>query len=255
MLCYWLKEQSRETWERIGFVRCGKHLKIFETTITQNILYNCAKFNFRNQKIVLFEAVDEKRNGNDIELYVCIKNRFIFFPVQAKLLYKSLKYTKMNHNGQINSLIKYARTRGGIPLYLLYNFIDFQNLKKLNIAKTNSYCGEYLDIEQYGCSLVNAFEIFKNFYRHKKCKLKIPSFSDLYPEIVFPWMILGCCKMGINKLIGNYKYKIYTKINYDGWEKIATKNLHEDNREKRRFAKNDKIKNEFLPGYRLVING
>ena len=37
--CNWFQFFAQETWDRIGFARTRKGLKIFETTITQNLIF------------------------------------------------------------------------------------------------------------------------------------------------------------------------------------------------------------------------
>ncbi|MCB4762703.1 MAG: hypothetical protein LGB78_02140 [Sulfurovum sp.] len=186
-ICKELERLSFDTWDRIGFARSRAGFRIFETTITQNILFELKKFSESsgNNSIELFEARDEKRNGNDIDLFVQYGDgdRYIFFPLQAKILYSNTKYSKMEHGNQILDLIDYATKADGIPMYLLYNHTSDISLKK------------------YGCSVVSAIHL-RDHYADKRTykgtkKWKIPTFDDLHPSYAEPWQEFFCIFLNI----------------------------------------------------------
>src|SRR5688572_6394868 len=86
-LCNFLQLVAYDTWKRIEFTRTRNGLKIFETTITQNILYEFRIYTdlFPTIPIRMFEAINEPMNGNDIELIIQTRHGFIIAPIQAKI--------------------------------------------------------------------------------------------------------------------------------------------------------------------------
>jgi hypothetical protein len=186
-----LREQSCETWERIGFARTRKGLRIFETTITQNIIFNIHQQN--PSQFVIYEATDEKTNGNDIELFIETEKGFLFLAIQSKIIYKTNDYRKMDHGNQHCNLMDYAFSRGGIPFYLLYNYSN-----KFTIVD-KSVCGIPCVEKDFGCTLITADFIRENYYAKQKMnkkgelKWKVPCFSDLHPAPAIPWFILANC--------------------------------------------------------------
>ena len=109
-LCDEMKNLSIETWERIGFARSRPGLKIYETTITQNLLFELKKFSERHKitQIDMFEATNEKTNGNDLEIFLRVGSKYLCLPTQAKIIYGNGKYPRMEHGNQINDLMSYS---------------------------------------------------------------------------------------------------------------------------------------------------
>ncbi len=258
LLCNELKKLSCDTWERIGFARSRKGFKIFETTITQNLLFELKKFseNCNDSQVQLFEAINEKANGNDIEVFLQVGDRYICLPTQAKILYNSSKYTAMDHGNQINDLISYSKKVGGFPLYLLYNYYEKEVFKK------------------FGCSLVSADYLLNNyaFKRTAKSGKKrwiIPTFNDLHSAHALPWDELFCLVM---EKISDLSIDLgdaftidlmrYEKLTYYSEEEIA----NDPNWKNLSLAKRDSITNYeekensemadegYMPGTRIVIS-
>lgn len=178
---------SMQIWDRIEFAKMTKGFKIYETTITQELLYQlrsislCSEYNIK-----LFEAVKENVNGNDIEFLIDFGFGFVLFPVQSKIIYESnFNYPKIDHNvngvEQIDLLINYAKEHKGIPFYLLYNYhSDKELLKKIELTTG-------LNHMSFGVSFVNAFFIKDSYYQKRtnqsgKLTWKIPSFKELHPR-------------------------------------------------------------------------
>ncbi len=109
-VCNYFKYLSAETWFRIYFIRNLARMKIYETTITQNIIFsfmlNKIKYGWN---VKLYEAKNEPVEGNDLELIVFHGNRSIVFYIQAKLLYSSNRYAEMSHPHQMESLINHEK--------------------------------------------------------------------------------------------------------------------------------------------------
>lgn len=268
-LCNFLQLVAYDVWKRIEFARTRKGLKIFETTITQNILYELRIYSelYPSVPILMFESFDEARNGNDIELLVQTSEGFINFPIQSKIIYNNGKYPSMEHFNQINDLINYADLIGGIPLYLLYNYFSDNNF-----TYSGNSCGVIFSKEQYGCSLVGAHYLRDNhtsnsFKKNGILKWSIPTFMDLHPSVAIPWFLIGCCRNSstdlvqtINILTNNSivindeiiqkikKYNYEDLTNDNQWSPFNIKGINFENNKP--FS--NKI-DKFSPKYRLVI--
>jgi hypothetical protein len=137
--------------------------------------------------IRIFHAKDENVNGNDLEIIVPVDDdRYIIMPCQAKRLYvenvKNLnaRYTAIHHlvkkktldeKEQIHCLLNYAKNCGGFPLYLFYNYTEYE-------VDVNE---KYPEKELYGCTLANAYHIFQHHFDFEKRKMIPFTFQDIYP--------------------------------------------------------------------------
>lgn len=190
-----LKDISVQVWERIGFVRESERLKVHEPSITQEILYQLAiAADASDFNIQLNEAESESTDGNDIECFVEIEeNRFLCLPLQAKIIYDRARYPKMNHKvgkenrEQVDLLINYAQKKKGIPLYLLYNYVNENDSRAISLKKM---IGHPLNL--FGVSFVSAYVIKEN-YQNKgilkdgRKEWRIPTFYDLHGESALPF--------------------------------------------------------------------
>src|SRR5690606_29301845 len=130
---------------------------------------------------------NESTNGNDLEIFLKVNKRYIVFVLQAKMIqhFKSLSdgnYTRLNHSNdkghQIDLLLAYAKKVNGIPLYLLYNWVN-------NSFKAAYRCDIRFGIQQYGCSIESAETIKSSYF--SSGVWSIPKFSDLHPDVALPW--------------------------------------------------------------------
>jgi hypothetical protein len=266
-LCNFLQLVAYDTWKRIEFTRTRNGLKIFETTITQNILYEFRVYYelYPQIPIRIFEAINEPKNGNDIELLIKTSQGILIAPLQAKLIYNSNYYNAMEHGNQINDLISYANSVGGIPLYLLYNYYPDNTF-----VHNANLCGITYSKEQFGCSIVSANYLLANFAfnrtgRNGNSKWTIPNFTDLHPTIAIPWFVLGCCRFPetdlnttINLLNNSSKtgivadgkaktYELSELTNPNHWKPLEIKGLDSPSVHKVNES------TSFSPKYRIVI--
>jgi len=190
-LCDLFKLLSIETWKRIEYAYLKPGVKVFETTITQNLIFSINAYNDQyNLNIDIFEALDEKTNGNDFELIIRFPADGISYyaPIQAKKIYRTGKYDSMDHGVQIESLMDYANRNDAKPFYLLYNFTTTPINDGVTLTTPN---------ELTGCTLVSADYLFNNHYnqrtnRNGDLAWLIPDFYDLNPNEAFPWHELVC---------------------------------------------------------------
>jgi hypothetical protein len=192
-LCNWAKVYSCLTWQKLKFARLVK-ARLTETTITQDLAFEFSLMALsRELPVKLYEARDEKANGNDFELFIETEKGYVLFPVQAKLLYKSNKYEKIPHSSsgksQIDSLLNYSKKRGGIGLYLFYNYHPH-----FALYEDDNLLGDH-QMELYGLSFCLALHVKNKFYRKSlatpyQWKWRVPSFYDIHPAYGFPFHVL-----------------------------------------------------------------
>lgn len=159
MISKWARDSAIMTWDRISNSRTNNSLKLYETTITQNLTHELYELKLDNVRIE--EAEDEAANGNDLELYIqnSYTKEFKHFAVQAKIskneIYQTINHHK-NNSFQISDLISYSKKIRAIPLYFLY-------------SHTNKYNGEELHrkgftYNEYGITVTGASRIFWDFF-------------------------------------------------------------------------------------------
>lgn len=187
----WSENFAKYTWDRLRFVYYNEQAKLQETTITDDLVFQITKqFPDTGTLLMLEHAKDEKRNGNDLEFAIAIeKGRFLIFPIQAKRMYAKQRYPRISYKGQLEGLIDYAKEVGGVPLYLLYNFVA----RGFNHSRT--LCGRDLQVDHYGCALVAAEHIQSNYAyklkRKNKMVWRIPTFLNLLNDgALIPWHVL-----------------------------------------------------------------
>lgn len=175
-ICVLFADISIEIWERIKFSR-EQNLPVHEPTITQNLIFRFwQEAKNKDLPIQLYEANNEKSNGNDIELLLETDGGYILCACQAKISKKNEKYPTINHSvqgvQQVDLLINYASTFKGLPLYLFYNYSIEYDYNP--------------NIELYGCTIGNAHSIKDMFFTERKRNgdigWRIPSFTKLHYE-------------------------------------------------------------------------
>jgi hypothetical protein len=174
-------------WETLKFAthESSEISKTDERELTNQLVRSIAQVIRQNNiplPIRLFHAPKENLNGADLDIVFRLDNNIcIKLFCQAKRLYvekakrNNLKstYSMLDHevNGelQINLLLEYAKRNKAIPLYMLYNFTDFNEICSL----------KSIEKEQFGCTLINA-NFLKDTYLGK-VELGKLKFQDLYP--------------------------------------------------------------------------
>jgi len=212
--CDFLKFIAANTWCRIYFVRNNNGINIYEPTITQDIVYRfmLGKILYK-WNVELSEATNESVSGNDIELVIFRNSRPIKLFIQAKMLYLDNRYTQMRHDRQIDSLLAYSELKGGIPLYLLYNYYP-GNINPLLYKK-----------ELYGCTIINANFLNRNYAkalrnRNGELTWRTPTFENLHPIHAYPWHILACKDES-----GYLPEEFFKKMGLTGQESLSIKTL------------------------------
>ncbi len=188
----WASIYSMFTWNKIGFTRSLHRGRIFETSLTQDLVFQFylhAKTG--DLSVEVFEAWDETTNGNDLDIFIQKEDGYIHLPVQAKLIGKDERYSKIRHQVsgryQLDALLDYAEKKDGVPFYLLYNYA-------LGYELFNEEEEGERSIEEYGCSLIHADYIKKTYQKTKagKTSWRIPRFEDLHRSPAIPFSELFC---------------------------------------------------------------
>ncbi len=279
-LCNWFQLFAYDTWRRIEFARNQRGLKIFETTITQNILYEFAVYRriYPSLRIDMYESLNEAANGNDIEFEIIYWGRVLKLPMQAKIIYADGKYPRMKHGAQIESLIDYSIRESGYPLYVLYNYYDGINL---NIFNNRTDCGITYGVQQYGISLVSAYHLRDNYYNQRvradgSLDWEIPHFGDLHPTVAVPWFKLVCCGNINNpihivdmfeppkspnraKLVDQLLFRPVKKIELEKWKPLSLEEFIGEKKQMEKYytwEEHDGLAEReivFAPKYKIII--
>ncbi len=200
-ICDLFKAGADDTWNRIAFSRTTPRLKIHETTITQNLVYemNLLQTKYPLLGFTLYESRLEKTNGDDLELCVLHDDGNTYtYAIQAKIIYHPSQkkppflqkghYPQMKHyvgkkrKNQVELLINYAKrpTHGYVPLYLLYNCI-YKYFRQMGYRKS-----------AYGCTVVSAYYLKrKHGLADGNLSHKV-TFANLHPGAATPWESLIC---------------------------------------------------------------
>ena len=211
-ICAWAALYAATVWNKIGFMRSLVRGRIFETTLTQDLLFQFYTMaNDRQLPIELYEALDETSNGNDLELFIEKRDGYIHVPIQAKLIDRDGKYGrlhhKIGHHYQIDLLLSYAKSNGALPLYLLYNHSataarqwpdgDEHNHDNIPFDNAGMNLHENTSIQEYGCSIVAAKHLKDLFCTKPQTRKttntwKTPGFPDIHPSPALPFSALFC---------------------------------------------------------------
>jgi len=269
--CNQFRLLSCDTWKRIYLARRGG-LKIYETTITQNLLYILYLFKSKTSShISIDESTDEKANGNDLEIVVNTASGFVKLPTQAKIIYVNEKYSALKHKNQIHDLITYASTGKvkGIPLYLFYNY------SSSHFLIPQSICGKTVNRKDYGCTICDAYTLRDNFAYSALGSDKngyqnwiIPSFSDLHPTFCNPFWVIACCHSNVDTVdnlrrvlkVEEYdlEIKIYSKdelMEETFWQPLSLENVDIEG-DSLTYADNinySRKQSGFNPKFRIII--
>lgn len=267
----WLQLYSLQTWNKIGFVRNRKRLKINETTITQNLVFDLWQLAAVSKlPVEMYESKNEKANGNDLEIAVETSKGFLLFPCQAKIIQKNNRYNTIHHKNksssiyQMDMLLNYANQHNGIPIYLFYNY--YSNYKRC--YQIENEIGFPLDY--FGCSVISANYLKETFSAEKEnqiAKPAIPSFEDLHPYIASPFhdFIKDVQDMDSNSFLSimentgkNVQYYSNAELHNDKlWEDMAPLpaiGFVIDEAKEKSFKKSlIKKSQSFNPRYRIVL--
>ncbi|KYP16176.1 MAG: hypothetical protein A1D16_14015 [Flavihumibacter sp. CACIAM 22H1] len=229
----WLRYQAITVWDRIAFCRRQPHTQVFETTLTQNLVFQFYQLGKRARLgVTVYESAHERRNGNDLELVFEVDNRWLHVPCQCKILHQHNRYGGINHQVQgqlqLDLLLEYATRTGGLPVYLLYNHYSDPTF--------NESLSEHwkIPIEEFGCSFISARYLKEQLFIDGR--IKAPSFSDLHrphDQSALPFSALTTLltQNGIHQFIHRYQTNTHptdtppavflrNELDIDGWDRL-----------------------------------
>jgi hypothetical protein len=165
--------------------------RISETTITEQLIFNIESgIDDHNYPIRLFQSRKEKVNGNDMEIFINTGNGYLLLPCQSKITNKEYKYEhfwhSVNEARQISLLCNYAKHLGGIPAYLLYNYIprEAQNEAFKRITHQDRYGITFTEASPF-LHILGESQLYRT-------PLKAPTFNSLHPHPAKPLHALVC---------------------------------------------------------------
>lgn len=147
---------SSLVWEKLEFFKNkgADFAKVDERQLTNDFV-SCIANLIHNDKMQLplrlFQAKNEKVNGADLELIICLSdNQYVVFHCQAKRLYVENKsqasyFAMKQHKKQVSDLLGYAQKTNAVPLYFFYNYVDKDITNEERFRK-----------EIYGCTILGA---------------------------------------------------------------------------------------------------
>ncbi len=162
--CEWLEHYQKAVWHRIGHSRSIKRMKVYETVITQNLVFDLALKKFPS--VTIYESNNENKNGSDLIVYIVCGKWLKKFAVQAKIVYSNGKFPMIDHTvgktgvHQIDLLINYANTKNMHSAYMFYGY------------EKSSFN------DDFGISLADANTIKSNYFSSPPI-VKIPKMDEL----------------------------------------------------------------------------
>lgn len=272
VLVEWLGRNAAYVWDRIKFCRNQTWNRVFETTLTQNLVFNFYQLEkYENFPVTIYESTNEKRNGNDLEFIFQVERQWLHVPCQCKILNKQFNYPgivhKVKEQFQIDLLLNYARINDGIPIYLFYNYYPDP---AFNQTLSDSWRA---DIKNFGCSYMSAWNLKQRFFNSGG--VRIPGFRDLhsidprFDQSALPFYALGgfLSRQGVTAFKKRYRttldfisnpphYHLRDDLDLDGWDplippaaigRIPKQRWPED------FDFSVAESDSFAPAYRLVF--
>ena len=172
----------KESWDH--GVRLG------EETLIDLLILDFMRFKPSHYKLFQINKKEESRIGADLEIRLHAgENQAAVFAVQAKKLYQSGRYERLNAkvkssgSSQIDILEMYSESVGALPLYLLYNYVYQRDMQPY------WHCCQCLDERQLGCTLVPSWTIRQAISNHG-CR----NFDWIHTSCnALPWRCLFDC--------------------------------------------------------------
>ena len=160
--CTWINAYQKAVWHRIGYSRSIRGMKVYETVITQNLVFDLALKKLPGVKI--FESVNERKNGSDLLIEICCGTKIKRLAVQAKIAYKNESFPMLDHQvgsvQQIDLLLNYSKLNGYKSAYIFYGY-----------SKSSL-------LHDYGISIADATHIERKYFIPRP-KVTIPKMTDL----------------------------------------------------------------------------
>ncbi|MFE4335325.1 DUF6615 family protein [Streptomyces sp. NPDC056831] len=116
-------------------------------------------------KVFQFTKDQERQNGADWEMWIHNRTHGVGLRIQAKKASRQkrylFEYTVGKQNAyQCDLLVEHARAVGCVPVYLLYNHLDWKGGGDEEAARAGLLCGHVAaDGSHHGCTLLSAYRV------------------------------------------------------------------------------------------------
>ena len=189
---------SQDTWERIRH-SWRYDIRFGEETLTDLVALDLTRFAPEGVRLIQTSKSDEARRGTDLEILIRTGSGVIRLAIQAKKLCSSRRYDHLNAKvggtlaPQIDVLEDYSKQVRAIPLYLLYNFVDY-----INVEKSWHCCQPTIQNKQFGCTFVPSWRI-RQAIETRGCR----NFAWIHDDkCALPWRCLfDCPHLGWQRLL------------------------------------------------------
>ena len=181
---------AKDTWGRLKQSR-ELRTRLGEETLTDLLALDFTRSMKGNARLSQRTKAQESVEGTDLWILIHAGgDRAHAFAVQAKKLHQSGRYNNLNAkvkcSFQIGILEEFSRSVRAIPLYLLYNHADGENIPPF------WHCCQFLDERQMGCTLVPSWVI-----REAISKRGHRNFNSIHTSCAaLPWRCLFDCPEG-----------------------------------------------------------
>ena len=207
-------------------------MKVYETVITQNFVFDLALKNFSD--ITIFESKNENKNGSDLIIDMVCGKKSKKFAVQAKIVYSNGKFPMIDHVvgragvQQIDLLIRHAAINHMHPAYMFYGYEKSSGL------------------DDYGIGIAHASTIKSNYFSSPPI-VKIPKVDELITgSFCRPAHETLCCTAG-NEIF-DFNGEEDNPVDENVWV-----NFNEDFEKDKAPKFNDVNDFEFNPAYLIKV--
>lgn len=181
-----------DTWERLKHSR-DLQVRLGEETLTDLLALDFTRSMKCRVKLLQCSKAQESEKGTDLEIRIHVGgDQAYVLAVQAKKLGRTGRYDHLNAKAkrsgcnQIDILECYSKGVSAIPLYLLYNYVNQNEIQQY------WHCCQCRDSRQLGCTLVPSWNIRRaiSMRGHR-------TFNSIHSSCAaLPWRCLFDCPEG-----------------------------------------------------------
>ena len=212
-ICNLFQELSANIWRGISENNANGN-ELSEDGITKNTIVSSIQRyvkSTKDRRIFAQKAIDEKRRGADLEIYIEIdQDSYLRFIFQAKVLKRDGKYNDVAHRNskygemQWDLLQKYSKIAGCQAYYLFYSGVA-------GFKHSGTDCFGIYNQEQLGCAIARISHV-KHYCKRNNVS-KVP-FTAALPFNI-PWRVLPCCHKVLKSDALNFGHRFYSSADID----------------------------------------
>ncbi|MCB0018468.1 MAG: hypothetical protein KDE09_11805 [Anaerolineales bacterium] len=187
------EQLATQTWERLR-LSWEYHISQGEETVTDLLQLEIAQYGKPDIRVTKTTKRHEAQSGIDWEWWIGDNySGWLRFAIQAKKInmnghYPALKHAVRRPGGrkslQHNLLKRYAREKGAVPLYCLFNHVSPLEIDE----RTHWHCSADFDSKQFGCT-ISPVGVVEEALSNRGCR----TFDFIHRhDCTFPWRCLFC---------------------------------------------------------------